>query len=68
MLLPLFEQFMPVDEIIASFGTFIPLIKTKRDVMLYNAFPFNVLKGLVITFITMLIYKKLRPVLKGVQQ
>jgi len=68
MLLPLFEQFMPVDEIIASFGTFIPLIKTKLDVVLYNAFPFNVLKGLVITFITMLIYKKLRPVLKGVQQ
>ena len=43
ILLPLFEQFMPVDEIIASFGTFIPFIKTKLDVVLYNAFPFNVL-------------------------
>ena len=68
ILLPLFEQFMPIDEIIASFGTFIPFIKTKLDVVLYNAFPFNVLKGLVITFITMLIYKKLRPVLKGSQK
>lgn len=30
-----------------------------------NAFPFNVLKGLVITAVTMLIYKKLSPILKG---
>ena len=68
ILLPLFEQFMPIDKIIASFGTFIPFIKTKLDVVIYNAFPFNVLKGLVITLITMLIYKKLRPVLKGSRQ
>ena len=37
----------------------------KLDVVSYNAFPFNVLKGLVITAVTMLIYKKLRPILKG---
>jgi len=33
----------------SSFGEFIPFIKTKLDVVLYNAFPFNLLKGLVIT-------------------
>ena len=65
ILLPLFEQFMPVDQLIASFGEFIPFIKTKRDVALYNAFPFNLLKGLVITAFTMLIYKIIRPLLKG---
>ena len=65
ILLPLFEQFMPVDQLIASFGKFIPFIKTKRDVVLYNAFPFNLLKGLVITAFTMLIYKRIRPLLKG---
>ena len=43
----------------------IPFIHTKLDVVLYNAFPFNVLKGLVITAVTMLIYKKLSPILKG---
>ena len=68
ILLPLFEQFMPVDQLIASFGEFIPFIKTKLDVVLYNAFPFNVLKGLAITLITMLVYKKLSPVLKGNQK
>lgn len=65
ILLPLFEQFMPVDQIVASFGELLPFIKTKLDVVLYNAFPFNLLKGLVITAFTMLIYKRIRPLLKG---
>ena len=65
ILLPLFEQFMPLDQVIASFGAFIPFIKTKLDVVLYNAFPFNLLKGLVITGFTMLVYKRIRPLLKG---
>ena len=65
ILLPMFEQFMPLDQLIASFGAFIPFIKTKLDVVLYNAFPFNLLKGLVIGVFTMLIYKKLTPILKG---
>ena len=65
VLLPMFEQFMPLDQVIASFGVFIPFIKTKLDVVLYNAFPFNLLKGLVIGIFTMLIYKKLTPLLQG---
>ena len=41
-----------------SFGEFLPFIKTKLDVVLFNALPFNILKGLVIGAITMMIYKK----------
>ena len=67
ILLPMFEQFMPLDAVIASFGEFIPFIKTKLDVVLYNAFPFNLLKGLVIGVFTMLLYKHLSPILKGVK-
>ena len=63
ILLPLFETFMPVDQLIASFREFIPFIKTKLDVVLFNAFPFNLLKGICISIITMLIYKRLTPVL-----
>lgn len=59
ILLPMFEMFMPLDQLIASFGAFIPFIKTKLDVVLFNAFPFNLLKGLVLSAVTMLIYKKL---------
>ncbi len=65
ILLPLFETFMPLDQLIASFGEFLPFIETKLDVVLFNALPFNILKGLVIGAITMMIYKKLTPILKG---
>ena len=65
ILLPLFENFMPLDQLIASFGEFLPFIKTKLDIVLYNAFPFNLLKGLVIGGFTMITYKQIRPILKG---
>ena len=64
ILLPMFEGFMPLDQVIASFAAFIPFIRTKLDVVLFNAFPFNLLKGLVIGALTMLVYKRLTPVLK----
>ena len=67
ILLPAFETFMPLDQLIASFGEFIPFIKTKLDVVLFNALPFNVLKGFGISIVTMLLYKRLTPVLKGRQ-
>lgn len=65
ILLPLFETFMPLEQLIASFGEFLPFIHSKLDVVLYNAIPFNTIKGLVIGVVTMLVYKRLTPVLKG---
>ncbi len=65
ILLPLFETFMPLDQLIASFGEFLPFIQTKLDIVLFNAFPFNILKGLIIGGITMMLYRKLAPILKG---
>ena len=65
LLPPLFESFMPVDQLIASFGECIPFIQTKLDVVLYNALPFNFLKGLVVSAVTMLLDQRLSPVLKG---
>ncbi len=62
-MLPLFEGFMPLDQLIASFCEFIPLIKTKLDVVLFNAFPFNLLKGMGISATALLLYKRLAPVL-----
>lgn len=68
ILLPVFEAFMPLDQLIASFGEFMPFIKTKLDVVLFNAFPFNLLKGIGISIVTMLLYKRLTPILKGRQE
>ena len=59
ILRPLFETFMPLDQLIASFGEFLPFIKTKLDIVLFNALPFNILKGMVIGAITMMIYLSL---------
>lgn len=58
ILLPLFEMFMPLNQLIVSFSEFLPFIKTKLDVVLLNALPFNMIKGLFIGAITMMIYKK----------
>ena len=58
ILLPLFETF-------ASFAEFIPFIHTKLDVVLWNAIPFNLLKGLGIALVTLVVYPKLTPVLRG---
>lgn len=65
ILLTMFEIFMPLEQLIASFSEFIPFIKTKLDVVLYNAFPFNLLKGFTISVITLLLYKRLSLLLKG---
>lgn len=65
ILLPLFENFMPMEALIASFSEFIPFIHTKLDVVLLNAVPFNLLKGLGISLVTLLVYPKLTPVLRG---
>ncbi len=65
VLLPLYESFMPLDQLIASFAAFIPFIQTKLDVVLWNAIPFNLIKGLLISLVTMMIYKPLTPILKG---
>ena len=65
ILLPMFQVFMPIDQVIQSFADILPFIHTKLDVVLLNALPMNILKGLVISLVTMLIYKKLSPILKG---
>ena len=65
LLLPLFEMFMPLDQIIAAFSAFLPFIKTKFDVCLYNALPGNILKGVIISVLAMLMYKPLSPLLHG---
>ena len=65
ILLPLYENFMPLEQVIASFAAFIPFIKTKLDVVLWNSVPFNLVKGLLLSLVTMLIYKPLTPILKG---
>ena len=68
ILLPVFEMVMPLEQLITSFGVFIPFIKTKLDVVLFNSLPFSLLKGIAVSVITMLLYKRLSPILKGMRE
>ena len=53
ILLPMFQIFMPIDQIIDAFAEAIPLIHTKLDVVLLSALPMNIFKGFVISLLTM---------------
>lgn len=68
ILFPLFENLMPLEELILSFAEFIPIIKTKLDIMIYNVVPFNLIKGIVISVVTIYLYKPLTPVLKSIHK
>lgn len=62
--LPLYSNFMPIVQVIEAFSAFIPFINTKHDVVLFNAIPTNLIKGAIISVFTMLLYKRLSPILK----
>ena len=64
ILFPMFNAFMPMDQIIAMFGELIPFIHTKLDIILFNTIPFNLIKGLAIALVTLPVYGKLAHVLK----
>lgn len=65
VLLPMYSAFMPIDQVIASFGEIIPFIQAKFEVILFSAIPANIIKGLIISLFAMLIYKGVSPILKG---
>jgi riboflavin transporter FmnP len=64
VLFPLYSAFMPLTAIIKSASEFVPFIKTKLDVMIFTIFPFNLIKGTIISIITFLLYKRLKPLMK----
>ncbi|MBE3591839.1 MAG: ECF transporter S component [Thermoanaerobacter sp.] len=64
--LPLYQKVMgwPMDAIIGMSKAANKNIVDVRTLIAYGIFPFNVLKGIMLSLITFLIYKKLSPVLK----
>lgn len=63
--LPFYSAFMPMDEIV-RLGTIInSKIVDIKTLVLYGISPFNIFKGALIAFVTLLIYKKVSPVLKN---
>ncbi len=64
ILIPFYAQIMPVDAIVAMGSAITNKIHDVPSLVLYGITPFNIFKGLVISIVTILIYKKIRPLIK----
>lgn len=62
-LIPFYANFMPIEAIIEMSAAANAMITNMKTLILYGIIPFNLFKGAIITIITMLIYKKISPIL-----
>lgn len=58
-LLPFYSTFMPIDAIIAMSAKANPAIKDMGSLILYAIVPFNIIKGLVLSILTLAVYKRI---------
>ena len=66
--LPLYAAVLgfSIDGVIAMCRVVVPAVKTKFDVILFSIIPFNLLKGAVVSVVTLLAYIPLEPVIKKI--
>lgn len=65
ILLPFYQNFMPMEAIIGLGSAVNPAIKDTFTLILYAIIPFNILKGIVVTIFTMALYKRVSPLIKS---
>ena len=64
IMLPLYSTLMPIEAIIAQAAAIWPVIDNTFKFVLLCVAPFNIIKVIILTFVTMLLYKRLSPLLK----
>ena len=64
LLIPFFSKIMPLDAIFAACAEINPAIDGLSAYIWFGAVPFNLIKGLLLTIFTFLLYKKLEGFLK----
>lgn len=62
---PFYSQFFPIDAILALYRAIDPSVTGLFDALVRFNAPFTFLKEALCTLVTLLIYKKLSPILKG---
>ena len=62
---PIYTAFIPMETIISIYQALNPSVKNLWDALLKFNLPFTFIKGLLSVIITLVIYKKLSPFLKG---
>lgn len=62
---PIYETMMPLETIIAAYQAIVPSVTKLWQCLLFFNVPFTFVKGMFSVIITMLVYKKISPILKG---
>ncbi len=62
---PVYAKFMPIDAILAAYREINPDVNGLLECLIFFNAPFTLVKGLGSVLITLLIYKKISPVIKG---
>lgn len=63
VLIPFYTAFMPIDTII-ELGTLVnPSIVSLETLVVFGIVPFNIVKGLVLSILTLVLYKRISPIL-----
>lgn len=63
VIFPLYSKILPLDQIIEMASKLNRLVVDYKTLILYAVVPFNLLKGTVVSVITLLIYKRVSPIL-----
>lgn len=67
LIIPFYSQVMPVEKIFEACRAINPYITGIKEYLIFGVLPFNLIKGAIITLITMLVYKKLNHFIKEKQ-
>lgn len=64
---PVYTNFMPMEAIISAYQAINPHVDSLLDCLIVFNMPFTFVKGMISVIITLLIYKRLSPIIKGSQ-
>lgn len=65
VMIPFYSNFMPLDSIIAAGAAINPAISNVWTFALICVGPFNMVKGIVVSVITALVYKRVSVIIRG---
>ncbi len=64
LIIPFYSKIMPIDAIVSACNAVNPMINSINGYILFGAIPFNLIKGLIISGLTFLVYKRLSHLIK----
>ena len=64
ILIPFYSKIMPIEAIFDACGNINPYIGSLSTYVLFGAAPFNFIKGVILSAITMLLYKRISKIFR----